>query len=197
MIRVITLDREYGSGGPAIAQRLADRLGWALWDERLTREIARLTECDPAVVAGREERGDPMYYRLFKSFLRGSFEGNLQAQRLKPVDADRILEVTGHVVRGAGAAGNCVIVGRGSAYFLRDRADAYHVFVYAPFDEKIRRERRAGRSEFRFFEILRRDFADDVFKPLGKYSFERAAKKNSACGHCGDASVVAVDERCD
>ena len=96
MIRVITLDREYGSGGPAIAQRLADRLGWALWDERLTREIARLTECDPAVVAGREERGDPMYYRLFKSFLRGSFEGNLQAQRLKPVDADRILEVTGH-----------------------------------------------------------------------------------------------------
>ena len=146
MIRVITLDREYGSGGPAIAQRLADRLGWALWDERLTREIARVTECDPAVVAGREERGDPMYYRLFKSFLRGSFEGSLQAQRLKPVDADRILEVTGHVVRGAGAAGSCVIVGRGSAYFLRDRADAYHVFIYAPFDEKIRRERRAGRS---------------------------------------------------
>jgi len=154
MIRVITVDREYGSGAAFIAQKLAGRLGWALWDERLTREIAQLAECDLAAVQGREERKDPLYYRLFKSFLRGSFEGNLLAQRLAPLDADRIFALTERVVRDAGATGECVLVGRGSAYFLRDRADAYHVFIYAPFEEKVRRERQAGRDAARAAELV-------------------------------------------
>lgn len=154
MIRVITVDREYGSGGPGIAQKLAGRLGWTIWDERLTREIARLAECDLAAVKGREERKDPLYYRLVKSFLRGSFEGNLMAQRFTPLDADRVFALTERVVHQAGATGNCVIVGRGSAYFLRDRPDAYHVFIYAPFEEKVRRERQAGREAARAAQLV-------------------------------------------
>jgi cytidylate kinase len=160
MIRVITVDREYGSGGPVIARKLADRLGWTLWDERLTREIARLAECDLAAVRGREERKDPLYYRLVKSFLRGSFEGNLMAQRLAPLDADRVFVLTERVVREASASGDCVIVGRGSAYFLRDRPDAYHVFIYAPFEEKVRREREAGRDAAAAAELVETVDAD-------------------------------------
>jgi cytidylate kinase len=156
MINVITVDREYGSGGPAIARKIADRLGWTLWDERLTQEIARLADCDPSALEGREERKDPLYYRLFKAFLRGSFEGNLMAQRLAPLDADRVFRLTQHAVRQAAAIGNAVIVGRGSAYFLKDRPDAYHVFIYAPFEEKVRREREAGRSARRLPNSWRR-----------------------------------------
>jgi cytidylate kinase len=146
MITVITVDREYGSGGPGIADKLAERLGWALWDQQLSQEIARVTDCDLAAVQSREEREDPLYYRLFKSFLRGSFEGNLQLPRLNLLDADRIVALTEQVVKTVAAKGRCVIVGRGSQYFLHDRPDAYHVFVYAPYEEKIRRERQAGRS---------------------------------------------------
>jgi cytidylate kinase len=65
---------------------------------------------------------------------------------LKLLDSDRIVSITEHVVREAVTAGRCVIVGRGSQYFLRERPDAYHVFIYAPYEEKIRRERAAGRS---------------------------------------------------
>ena len=146
MIRVITVEREYGSGGPAIAQKLANRLGWTLWDRLLTREIAQLADCDLAAVERHEERKDPLYYRLFKSFLRGSFEANLQLPRLKLLDADRIVAITKKVVQEAAAAGNCVIVGRGSQYFLQGQRDTYHVFLYAPYEEKIRRERQQGRS---------------------------------------------------
>jgi cytidylate kinase len=154
MIRVVTIEREYGSGGPAIAQKLADRLGWTLWDRRLTREIARLADCDLAAVERREERKDPLYYRLFKSFLRGSFEASLQVHRLKLLDSDRILAITQRVVREAAAAGSCVIVGRGSQYFLQERRDTYHVFIYAPFDEKIRRERQNGRSALQARQLV-------------------------------------------
>jgi cytidylate kinase len=154
MITIVTVDREYGSGGPAIAQKLAARLGWTLWDERLTQEIARLAECDLAAVKGREERKDSLYYRLVKSFLRGSFEGNLMAQRLAPLDTDRVFTLTQRVVRHAAETGECVIVGRGSAHFLRDRPDAYHVFIYAPFEEKVRREREAGRDAAQAAELV-------------------------------------------
>ena len=73
MIRVITIEREYGSGAAAIAKRLAQWLGWQLWDEKLTEEIARQLDCDKRTVEEHAERKDPMYYRLFKAFLRGSF----------------------------------------------------------------------------------------------------------------------------
>ena len=147
MIKIITIDREYGSGAATIAATLAARLGWKLWDELLTIEIARIMGCDCPAVEEREERRDALHYRLFKAFLRGSFEGTLNAQRVKMVDADCIREAAEKLVREAANEGNCVIVGRGSAYYLQSNPDAFHVFIYAPFEEKIQRLRGMGKSE--------------------------------------------------
>ena len=153
MIRIITIEREYGSGGAAIAQKVASRLGWKLWDQLLTDEIARRMDCARSLVEEHEEQRDSAAYRLFKNFMRGSFEGSLNAPRLKMVDTDCVREVTQKVVREAADAGNCVIVGRGSAYYLGDRHDAFHVFVYAPFQDKVRRLQAAGNSEKRAIEL--------------------------------------------
>jgi hypothetical protein len=76
MIRIFAIEREYGSGAAAIAEKLAARLGWKLWHQLLTEEIARLALCERSAVAKREERRDPLYYRLLKSFARGSYEGS-------------------------------------------------------------------------------------------------------------------------
>jgi cytidylate kinase len=146
MIQVITVEREYGSGGAEIAKRIAHRLGWKLWDQLLTNEIARHMECECRVVEEHEEKRDPVFYRLVKAFMRGSYEGSQNAPRLKIADTDCIREVCERVVRSAAEAGNCVIVGRGSAYYLQNRRDAFHVFVYAPFDEKVRRLQAGGKS---------------------------------------------------
>jgi cytidylate kinase len=147
MIKIITIDREYGSGAADIAATLATRLGWRLWDQLLTSEIARILGCDRPAVEQREERRDALHYRLFKAFLRGSFEGTVNAQRVKIVDAGLIREAAEKVVREAAGQGNCVIVGRGSAYYLQANPDAFHVFIYAPFEEKIQRLRGMGKSE--------------------------------------------------
>jgi len=147
MIRIITIEREYGCGGGMIAKNVADQLGWKLWDQLLTSEIARLSNCEQCEVEVREERLDPLYYRLFKSVLRGSFEGSLNLHRLKLVDADSIMRITEKVTQAAASAGNCVIVGRGSQHFLRDRDDTLRVFLYAPKDEKVRRLKADGVTE--------------------------------------------------
>jgi cytidylate kinase len=147
MIRVLTIEREYGSGGSEIAAGLAKRLGWKLWDQALTTEIARLMECDCRVVEEREEKRDPLFHRLMMSFMRGSHEGSLNAPRLKMADADCVREVGERVVRDAAARGECVIVGRGSTYYLQNRPDAFHVFIYAPLAEKVQRLMRRGKSK--------------------------------------------------
>jgi len=153
MIRVITIDREYGSGGPDIARKLSERLGWKLWDQLLTNEIARLMDCDAQIVQEREERKDPLRYRLFKSFMRGSLEGSLNAPRLGMVDAECIREVTEKIVTEAAKTGNSIIVGRGSPFYLHGHPDVFHVFIYAPIEEKVRRLQQAGRSDAEAHEL--------------------------------------------
>jgi cytidylate kinase len=147
MIRILTVEREYGSGGGEIAQLLAKELGWKLWDQDLTEEIARLANCPKAVVEVREERTDPLYYRLFKSFLRGSYEGSLNAHKLNVVDSESILKITERVVQHVAKTGNSVIVGRGSQHFLRNRQDTLRVFLYASREEKVRRLLARGKTE--------------------------------------------------
>lgn len=170
MIRVITIDREYGSGAAVIAKKLAERLGWKLWDQLLTSQIARLLDCDSRTVEKREETRDPVFYRLFRAFMRGSYEGSLNTPRLKIVDADCIREVAEQVVKGAAEEGNCVIVGRGAAYYLQSRIDAFHVFIYAPFESKVRRLQEDGNNEndaLQLAETVDRDRADFIKKYFG------------------------------
>lgn len=147
MIKIVTIEREYGCGGSEIAQQLAQQLGWKLWDHLLTEEIARLANCPKAEVECREERQDPLYYRLFKSFLRGSYEGSINAHKLNLVDSECIVKFTEQVVLRAAETGNCVMVGRGSQHFLRDRQDTLRVFLYAPREDKIRRLLARGKNE--------------------------------------------------
>ena len=169
MIRVITVEREYGSGGGEIAGQLATRLGWKLWDQQLTEEIARLANCPKAMVEGREEKNDPLYYRLFKSFLRGSFEGSQNAYKLNLVDSESILKITQKVVEHAAGKGNCVIVGRGSQHFLSNRHDTLRVFLYAPRENKVRRLISRGKDEKEAEELVdtvdgeRADFIQKYF----------------------------------
>jgi cytidylate kinase len=154
MIRIVAVEREYGCGGGEIAKRLAELLGWKLWDHQLTEEIARLANCSKAAVEQREERTDPLYYRLFKSFLRGSYEGSINAHKLNLVDSENILKFTQIVVAHAAKKGDSVIVGRGSQIILKDRPDTFRVFLYAPREDKVRRLLARGKTEKEAHELV-------------------------------------------
>jgi hypothetical protein len=147
MIRIITVEREYGSGGNAIASALAARLQWTLWDQRLTDEIARRMGSEPGQVEARAEVCDSTYYRLVRAFLRGTFEGSVNPPQVKVLDTDRIQDVVREIQSEIAQAGNSIIVGRGASYYLGDRRDAFHVFIYAPFSHKVRRLQTRGKTE--------------------------------------------------
>jgi cytidylate kinase len=193
MIKIITVEREYGCGGGEIAQLLATQLGWKLWDQLLTEEIARLANCPKAVVQVREERNDPLYYRLFKSFLRGSYEGSLNAHKLNVVDSESILKITERVVLHVARTGNSVIVGRGSQHFLRNRSDALRLFLYAPRENKMRRLLARGKSDAeaqQLVDTVDRERADFIQKYFHVEWPDRAIYHTMINTAIGDQAVV-------
>jgi len=146
MFRIIALEREFGCGGGAIAAQLAGRLGWKVWDQQLTSEIARRAQVSEDAVALCDERVDSRLYRLAKAFWRGSYERSLPLADSHAFDTDRMMTMMAQITRNIAAEGNAIIVGRGAPFFLRGREDTFRVFCYAPRDEKIRRLLALGKT---------------------------------------------------
>ena len=156
MIQILTIEREYGCGAAAIAEKLAARLGWTLWDRNITEQIARRLKCSVSKVEQREEKLDPAYYRLMKVFMRGSYEDSMGAAGVELLDAEHLARLFERVIHDAAGNGRCVFVGRGAPWFLRGRSDTMHVFLFAPHEEKMRRVQERGVPEREAEELIER-----------------------------------------
>lgn len=196
MIRVLSIEREFGSGGGGIAQALADRLNWAFWDHGITCEIARRLKCDIAAVERREERLDPTFYRLMKAFMRGTYEGSIESSSgMELLDAEHLARHFEKLVNDIASKGKAVIVGRGAAWFLRERTDAMHVFVYAPHHEKFRRLLAQGRTQEeadRLLETVDKERAAFVKKYYGKDWPDRQLYDLFINSRIGDEAVIST-----
>jgi cytidylate kinase len=100
---------------------------------------------------------DSRLHRLAKVFWRGSYERSTPLGN-QIFDTDRMVTMMQDIMNRIAQEGNAVIVGRGAPYFLRDNPDAFHVFLYAPRAEKIRRTTAEGHSQQEADELV--DFVD-------------------------------------
>src|SRR5580698_564146 len=98
MIRILVIEREFGTGAPCIAEKVEQRLGWRLMDQALSEEIARMAKVGPETCQHHEERGDPWLYRLAKVFWRGSWERSVGFADAEIVDADHLICLTEKVM---------------------------------------------------------------------------------------------------
>lgn len=130
---VITISRMFGSGGSEVAAHVADTLGWSLLDNALVERVAARLGRTPVEVQAIEERVPSLAERLADALALGSPEivSPALSAPLPPTE-ERLLEVTEHVIDDAIARGPVVLVGRGAQSYLAQRADALHVFCYAP-----------------------------------------------------------------
>lgn len=140
MYRVLTVAREYGSGGGHIARIVSEKLGWNLLDKALVEGIARSAQVDPDFARRYDERVDSWLHRISRRGLwHGGFEGVATVTETEFFDAETMAVLGGKLITEAHSRGNCVIIGRAAQCVLRDRKDVFHVFVYAPWAERIAR----------------------------------------------------------
>src|SRR2546427_3681879 len=142
---VITVTRQYGSGGSDIARLVAERLGWELVDNQFVEEVARRAGVPPDEVAQREERAPGLLERLARTLAVASPEMFIAQAAVPRVEQDEatLVKVTERVIGEAAMHGRVVLVGRGAQAVLGNRPDALHVYVVAskPFRMKLAVER--------------------------------------------------------
>ncbi|MDB4888247.1 MAG: cytidylate kinaselike family protein [Gemmatimonadetes bacterium] len=132
---IVTITRQYGSGGSEVAERVARTLGWHLYDNSVVDEVAARLGLTVAEVSAREERLPSLSERLAEAI-------SLASPEVMPTVGDvavapseeRIVQVTQRVIEEAVLAGPAVLVGRGAQCLLATRSDALHVFCYAPIE---------------------------------------------------------------
>ncbi len=140
--RTLTVSREFGSGGGCIANTIAGWLGWKLLDAEIITAIARAARVESHVVRHYDERVDSWLRRLNEEAVRGvAMATGRPLGEGEIFDAQVMSKLTRKIIEEAHGAGNCVIVGRGAQCILEHCPDVFHVFVYAPFRERVRRLR--------------------------------------------------------
>src|SRR6266568_3848904 len=138
--RVLTVNREFGSGGGRIAQSIAQRLGWKLLERDIIDAIAYAAHVDKKVVRHYDEHVDSWLRRINQQAMRSAaLTAGLALGENSVFDADEMVKISQKIIEKAHSDGDCVIVGRGSQCVLQHKPDVYHVFVYAPLKERILR----------------------------------------------------------
>jgi CMP/dCMP kinase len=130
---VITISRMYGSGGSEVAERVAQALGWSLFDNDMVDAVAERSGLTRAEVSAQDERVPSMVERLASALSLASPE-IMPPVPSGPMETteERIVAVTRRVIEEAVQAGPAVFVGRGAQCLLSERSDALHVFCFAP-----------------------------------------------------------------
>ena len=152
--RVVTVSREYGSGGAAIAAKLAALVGFQLLDRALIERMANAARVDPGTAARLDEHVDPWLARLGRSLWYGGIDAVAEVDREGVVDAERMAVLAARVIEEAAVIGDCVVVGRGAQCVLRGRTDAFHVFVYASIPDRVARLRRRLGEQADFAQVI-------------------------------------------
>ncbi|MEG1730037.1 MAG: cytidylate kinase-like family protein [Oscillospiraceae bacterium] len=131
---VITISREFGSGGRTIAKQLAERLGYAYYDKALVERIAEESGYSKEFVETRGEDATSTSSFLFNLARSGSggYDG-------APGISDKLFIIQHNLIKKLAGEGPCVIVGRCSDYILKDEPNALHVFIHA--DKKFKANR--------------------------------------------------------
>ncbi len=136
-MRVVTISREYGSGGGEISARLAQRLGWRLIDHEIVVRVAQELQVSESEIEAQDETGVSTLTRILTSMQAIQPALYMNPPDVLVTDPNAYQEALRKVVEAAAAAGQVVIVGRGAQVLLAGRRDTLHARVVAPLDLRV------------------------------------------------------------
>ncbi|MGN0377982.1 MAG: AAA family ATPase [Butyrivibrio sp.] len=130
--KIITISREYGSGGRFIGEEVAKELGFAYYDKDIIFEVAKQTGFASEYLENNAELAPKTGLFAYSFVGRDSMGRSIE---------DMVYEVQRKVILELPEKGSCVIIGRNADYILRDRSDVLNVFIHGNTADKIKRIR--------------------------------------------------------
>ena len=156
--KIVTISRQYGSGGRYIGENLAKAMGVPCYDEKLIDMVAKESGFAQSFVAEKGERmTGSLLFNIASSL---SFANNVFSTNNGVTLQDEIYFTQNRIIKELAAKGPCVIVGRCADYILREREDCLNVFIHADEESKIERAEK-------YFNITREE-APAVLKKKDK-----------------------------
>ncbi|MBE6924007.1 MAG: cytidylate kinase-like family protein [Ruminococcaceae bacterium] len=141
--KIITISREFGSGGRTIGRQVAEALGIPFYDKELVEQVALESGFAPDFVAENAEHS-PSANRFAYAFSQQAVPGAFNGMST----ADILWSIQCSVIQQLAEKGPCVIVGRNADYILKDRTDVLNVYIHAPIEQRAERiVRLYGESE--------------------------------------------------
>ena len=138
MNKIITISREFGSGGKEIGKRLADKLGYAFYDSKIIDLLVKETGMSEQYITNISEKGVyPVPFQFGKTFVT-----NLSIQK----NQTDILIKQNKILKSIAEKGNAIIVGRGANIILKEY-NPINIFVYADIESKIKRCKEKGSED--------------------------------------------------
>lgn len=134
--RIITVSREFGSGGRTVGKMLAEKLNLKYYDKELVKEISMQTGFDPKYI---EEHGEHAPGRSVLSYIFGGQTLSHPDIMNGMTPADFLWCMQRKIILELAEKGDCVIVGRCADYILRERQDCLNVFIHAPKPQRAER----------------------------------------------------------
>ena len=133
MYHIITIERPYASGGSEIGKKLAEALGYKLFDRNILTEAAKNLDMPPIYVSNLDETSSGSFILNLSKTAKGNINENYL-----PI-SEKLFAEEKRIIEKAADEGGCVIVGRAAGYILRDRKDCLRVFVHADKEFRIQR----------------------------------------------------------
>ncbi len=128
--RIITISREFGSGGRFIGEEVAKKLGIAYYDKNIIGQIAEKSGLSPEYIQENAELSPK------KGLFAYAFSGrDITGKSVE----DMVYETQRNIILGLAEKEPCVIIGRNADYILKDRDDVLNVFIHGDMPEKIKR----------------------------------------------------------
>lgn len=189
MKKIITISRQFGSGGRSIGKAVAEKLGYDYYDSELVEKVSEETGFDPSYVedAGEYAPGRSMLSYAFSSSAAHSGAGAMNA-------SDYLWATQSRIIAELAEKGNCVIVGRCADYILRENESCLNVFIHAP--KNFRAERIVERYGVTDKSPQKRIEEKDAKRRVNyKYFTGREWGETENYHICLDSSVIG-EEKC-
>ena len=138
MLPVITIARQYGSGGHEVGEKLAQKLGVPFFDKALIAMAAKQSGISPEVFERADEKATSSL--LYSMVMGGGYGFGSRVPGLgeMPIN-DKLFLIQSDIIKKAAEEGPCVIIGRCADYILREVPNCFHVFIHADKDARVKR----------------------------------------------------------